>query len=625
MDFKDKNPFRSTIFKILSDSIIGKILSLFFILFIMSAGPSHAGLMYYSIQVGAYKDQNNAVIETNRLKKMGYDVFIRQVKTRSNQLLYLVYVERFSSRFDAERHAQQIKSAGVIQEYLIREIKSGSKNDTVKSYRSQKDDLRPTSSSNHRADPESEKGSAYYDFAVFAFEDGDYQQAEENLKKALALNPHNAVYNHYLGKTYLKWEHYEEAGEYFQDAWDINPNMPELKYDLAFLNFKTGNYPRAADLFAQISQEKPSNVLAHYYAGISFYKQEKYREALGYFLDAAEKSPSIKTNGYYYAGLCYLKDGQTEKAAEMMRYVQESAESELLRNNAANWLMAIVKQRGSGKRYSLYLKTGFGYDSNVPLEPLNQNLFADEDDYFFSGYFSGNYDIVRQPKYRIGAGFSQYQRSYTKLTDYDLTGSIFNLYGIYLFRPFSFSLGYVPTYYWLGYDSYLRSYQLIPELNWRVNKNLYSSLTYRYAQNKYFQNSDLDGYTNDVSGNVYYSLNDNRASIFGGGGYEANNASSSDQDYGLWTAKLGVSFLFPWKLASSVTVRYIDKRFENVDSYYGVQRHDKKYGGTINLCRELYFDWLGIDFQFDYMKSDSNIDDYDYKRSVYTLSLKANF
>ena len=48
-----------------------------------------------------------------------------------------------------------------------------------------------------------EGGRAYFDFGVFAYEDGDYGDAEANLKQALKFEPENPLYNHYLGKTYL--------------------------------------------------------------------------------------------------------------------------------------------------------------------------------------------------------------------------------------------------------------------------------------------------------------------------------------------------------------------------------------------------------------------------------------
>jgi len=733
MDVENNNPVRSDISNIISGSRIGPILASLFILFAFSVCFAHADSKYYSIQIGAYKNKNNAVKEVSRLRQMGHDAFIRQISTTADQTLYLVYFEKYYSKVSAENAALKAKKQGLIGEYVIKDIDGGVHNDTgqrdqghksyyglhvasfkrgpdaakeiqrlkekgheafvkrttidgkqwhriyiggyddrheaesagsklksqgiisyyrIKKFRpaepsataaapnyenpaprtaafEEKTDPPKTFPTAKRRDKEMEKGRGYYDFGVFAFESGDYALAEENFKQALAYNPNHPFYNHYLGKTYLKQRRYEAAGKHLQSAWDSNPDIPELKYDFAFLNYKTATYSRAADLFSEISEETPSNVLAQYYAGICLYQRERYDQALGYFLSTAQKSPSLKVNSYYYAGVCYLMSGETDKAVSLLVYVKDTAESELLQNNASNWLRSIEKyrekHRETRKRYSLYLKLGSGYDSNVPLEPINQDFFADEDDYFAVGYFSGKYDVVSQARYRIGAGYSHYQKMYRKLTDFDLTASIFDLYGTYLFHPFMLKLGYVPTYYWLGSDSWLRQHQIIPELNWRVNKDLVGTLAYRFSQNTYFQDSDWNGHTNDVFANAYYQPGARRVSLFGGAGYEINNADTADQDWGLFTARLGASFQLPGELTSSVSLRFIDKRFDNEDSFYGKKRHDLKYGGYINLYRELYADWLGIDLQYDYIKTDSNIDDFDYKRSVVTLSLKSRF
>ncbi len=76
---------------------------------------------------------------------------------------------------------------------------------------------------------EGEEGRAYYDLGVFAYEDGDYEDAENNLTKALEFNPFNPFYNHYLGKTYLKKERYQEAENYLTIAWKISPDIPGLR------------------------------------------------------------------------------------------------------------------------------------------------------------------------------------------------------------------------------------------------------------------------------------------------------------------------------------------------------------------------------------------------------------
>ena len=56
-----------------------------------------------------------------------------------------------------------------------------------------------------------EAGRAYFDLGVFAYNDGDYVEAEKNLKSALTAMPDNPYYNHYMGKTYLKMERYDEG------------------------------------------------------------------------------------------------------------------------------------------------------------------------------------------------------------------------------------------------------------------------------------------------------------------------------------------------------------------------------------------------------------------------------
>ena len=75
-----------------------------------------------------------------------------------------------------------------------------------------------------------EAGSTYYDLGVFAYEDGDYKEAEINFKKALTADPGNPSYNHYMGKTYIKLNQFGEAEKYIDAAWRIDPDLPDLPY-----------------------------------------------------------------------------------------------------------------------------------------------------------------------------------------------------------------------------------------------------------------------------------------------------------------------------------------------------------------------------------------------------------
>ena len=172
-----------------------------------------------------------------------------------------------------------------------------------------------------------EAGRIYYDLGVFAYEDGDYVEAEKNLKKAFAADPKNPFYNHYLGRTYIKMERFNEAIIHLSKAWDVNPEISGLDYDIAYVNYKMGNYSKSFLLFQKTAKNEPTNVLAIYYAGISLYQEQKYKEALEFLLKASEASPSIKANGYYYAGICYKELGDLNKALEKLKYTRDNTTS----------------------------------------------------------------------------------------------------------------------------------------------------------------------------------------------------------------------------------------------------------------------------------------------------------
>jgi Tfp pilus assembly protein PilF len=476
-----------------------------------------------------------------------------------------------------------------------------------------------------QAKAEEEAGRGYFDLGVFAYEDGDYQSAEINLKQALELNPDNPYYNHYMGRTYLKTEAYRMAEKYLSRAWELDPDISGLKYDRAMLNYKTSKYDTAADLFIEIVTEDPSNVLAQYHAGISLLKQKKYDKALDRVLAAAEMSPTIKANGYYYAGVCYWKMGKRDQAVEKFEYVRDHADSEVLRENALTWLKMIEEEKKGHRPYSLYLKVGYGYDSNVTLDPLDEDVFADEDDYFTRVHFSGKYNIVNRKDIVLGAGYSHYQSWYNDLDEYDLTGSLFNVYAKYRLRPFTLGLSYQPSYYWLDQDSYLRRHKVKPEVMWEWKDTLSTVLSYAYSDNEYFQDEGWSGDRHEGYLDVYCSILDKMGHLFAGIGYEDNDATSPDQDYGWLKTRAGALLYLPWKLELNIRGQYQNKHYDNTDSYYGIEREDDKYYGAVSLDREIFYQWLAIGAEFSYTKNNSNISAYEYDKYVSALYLRARY
>jgi tetratricopeptide (TPR) repeat protein len=461
-----------------------------------------------------------------------------------------------------------------------------------------------------------EKGRAYYDFGVFAYEDGDYEGAEKNLKKAVEMNPKQPFYNHYLGKTLIKTEQYPEALKYLNAALELAPDLSEVKYDLGFLNYRMSEYAKAAALLKDVVAAKPSDVLANYYTGISLYKLKNYKDAPDYLLRAAEKSPTLRANAYYHVGICYQKIGENEKSLESFTLARQHADSEELKENAERWIQAIRKQKSAP--YSLYLKVGRQYDDNVSLGQLDEEEHSDEADWLTVGYFSGRYNFVQRKTCQVGLGYSHYQTWYDDMNQYDMTGSIFTLYAKYRIRPFTFGFSYLPSFYWVDSDSYLKRHQFMPEIIWEVNEQTVTRLSYSYYDDDYPDDESRSGKSHELFLDIFYILPGNRASLYGGLGYEDNAADASEYAYAQIKSKLGFSLKMPWKLNLDMTGKYYHKEYDS-----GGEKDADKYSGAISLSRPVFYEWLELTAEFDCTKNDSDINDY--KRKTATMSVTARY
>lgn len=475
----------------------------------------------------------------------------------------------------------------------------------------------------HGAD---EKGSAYYDFGVFAYEDGDYDDALKNLQQALQLNPSNPFYQHYLGKILFKLERYQDALVQFDAAVKVSPDVPGLKYDLASLYSKMEDYQKAAPIFMEVAAREPENVLAHYHAGISNFKLERYEEALPFLIAAAEISPTLKANGYYYAGICDLKLGEIDRAAERFIYVRDTADSAILQQNAVKWLQVVAQRRKSLRPYSLSFRLGRQYDDNVLLEPLeDQGLFTDEGDWVTRGFLTGRYSFWQNRNYSLDVGYNHYQTDYDHLDQYNLVAGTLSLFFKYRLPSYTLGFAYRPALYLIDFENYMLRQQLQPEVTKQWGENVLTRFSYSYYVNNHFQSKNRNGHTNEFSLEGYYSLPDKGWQMFGGLGYENHSASHPDNNYYQLRARLGISMPVVWDVALTATCGYSDREHDSVDSVYAVTREDRKWQASLSLSRKFIYDWLNIIGELQYTKNNSNILNFEYRRNTATIALVATY
>lgn len=468
-------------------------------------------------------------------------------------------------------------------------------------------------------------GAAYYDFGVFAYEDGDFEDALQNLKKALTYAPYDPETNHYLGKTYLKLERYKEALQSFNRAWSRDPELSGLRYDMAVTHYKLKDYPIATYLFAEEAKENPQNVLARYYLGNCYFQRGRYQKASVHFLKAAEANPTIKPNAYFFAALCDIKLEQFEAAAQKFEVVSESALDEGVRSKAQQYLRQVRLRERSLSRLRLYAKISGQYDDNVPQEPMDQDLFSQEDDYLLTGYFTGSYHLLRDKGAFLSIGYNHYQSSYTDLTEYNLTGSTPNLTVTYSSAPLVFKFFYAPTYYWLDNEDYMLRHQVKQDITWKMNPDFSSRLSFNYHTTNNFSNSGRSGRTLGMFIDTIYLMTKQNSSFLAGAGFEDNSATGHDYSYQQWTGKIGGTIGLPLDLALSFTAKYDDKRYTYIDSAYGVQRTDQKYTISSVLSRSVFADWLSAELGYTYTRNNASIDAYAYQRNLFSVALVGKY
>jgi len=469
------------------------------------------------------------------------------------------------------------------------------------------------------------EGQVQYDLGVFALDEGNYVAAEEHFKKAIQAEPDNPYYHHLLGKTYLDSKRPKEALGPLETAWKLDPDISGLQFDMAMANYESENYSRAEELFADLIDQDQRDVLARYYLGMSLFKQDNYGRALPPLLQAGEENESIRDNSYYFAGISHYKYGESDKALDKLDYVETRATSEKLRQSARQWQEVIRTQQAQSSPLNIYLKLAVEYDDNVRLDPVNEDLFADEGDMAVTAYFSWKYKFVNTLNRKIGIGYSHYQIFYQDLSEFDLTAAMPSLFYQERLNPeWYVSFNFLPSYYWVDNKDYLRRNQLSPTVLYRFNQTRGLRFSYDFIDDEYATDKDRSGEGHQFKFDFISTLL-SKGDITVGVIYAVQGAKHPDYEYDLLRTHVEFSHAMPrdWKLA--VKGIWYRKDYDNIDSVHNRRREDDKYSIGLELSRPIFYKWLMLQGEYYYTRNDSNIDFYSYKKNVAGLSLITQF
>jgi len=170
--------------------------------------------------------------------------------------------------------------------------------------------------------PEDRQAEQYFRLGQANFAEGKNQEAIQNLRKSLQLNPKDADVHNYLGVVYLLLSDFAAAEKELREALKLNPYLTDARNSLGAVQMKTGRTGEALASFEEALKDRtyasPEKIL--YNLGTLHLEAKRYPEAL----DAFRRAISANANyakGYYGLGLIYAETGKAEEARTNFRKV----------------------------------------------------------------------------------------------------------------------------------------------------------------------------------------------------------------------------------------------------------------------------------------------------------------
>ncbi|HEY6123941.1 MAG TPA: tetratricopeptide repeat protein, partial [Steroidobacteraceae bacterium] len=190
----------------------------------------------------------------------------------------------------------------------------------------------------------------------------------------------------------------------------------------------------------------------HYNIGVAAYRKGDLARAQSAFEEVA-RTPAMAALAHYNLGLVALKRGEQKAARQWMERALRETSDEKLTTLAQNRLAELPEAVPSAE-WSLYARSGVGYDDNVALRSGSiDTIGSGQDDAFGELMLAGSYSFL--PSWRVDGAVGLLR--YADLDDFDQDAlSVGVVHGM-TFNAWLLEPGVFASQYSLGGDVYERS------------------------------------------------------------------------------------------------------------------------------------------------------------------------
>jgi tetratricopeptide (TPR) repeat protein len=204
---------------------------------------------------------------------------------------------------------------------------------------------------------------------------GDREQAVDEFKHALRLEPNYFAAYLNLANTLVDLGRHEEAVVQFHEALRLKPADPKAHNDLGVALKSRGDFRGAAAEFQTVLGLRPDDVHAHNNLGVALKAMGDMNGAIAEYKTAIRLQPS-DINAHYNVGLAMMETGNMEAAVEEFRTALHLRPNDGgIRFNLGTALAKLGKRAEAAHEFQQYLRLELDTPANRRwIEQAETNL-----------------------------------------------------------------------------------------------------------------------------------------------------------------------------------------------------------------------------------------------------------
>jgi tetratricopeptide (TPR) repeat protein len=147
---------------------------------------------------------------------------------------------------------------------------------------------------------------------------GDYEAAEQALKKAIELSPNDPQSEGYLGWALMLQEKYDDALLWFQKVLTREPQNALARINVGYICLKKKIFGEAIEHLSRairMDNDKKATLYAHFYLGLVYLERDMFEDAQTFFQKTIVLGPNL-IEAHYELGKAFWFNGQQDEGKE---------------------------------------------------------------------------------------------------------------------------------------------------------------------------------------------------------------------------------------------------------------------------------------------------------------------